>query len=355
MDNAPPQRRLPWGTIFTLVLLACTLAAVLRLAPDLVLPAPWPAVAGACLAAAAAFLIGRWLLNYFWGVVLAMLLTLHPLFHQEARGYARPVAAEALALTVLALLTASWCVTFAPRFRWRVWLLILPGLVLAAGLAWLVEPRAGLTASVAGGVGLVLAAVMALTRRRRPGAGGPPSAWNAAVALLGGLIVPTAGLLAAPALAALPSLLGVGQSDVSQLVAGQSAERDTLDLLGAAVGEGAAAFRLPGFTAEDLAVWCWPVPWVVLPLAILGLWRGVRRGRLLWRARRPPLGWLVPLYAVVDLLGMALNPASVEAASLLPLAPLSVLLGVFCLGDITRGVAERMMLRPPHEEEAGKE
>jgi hypothetical protein len=46
---------------------------------------------------------------------------------------------------------------------------------------------------------------------------------------------------------------------------------------------------------------------------------------------------------------MALHPAEALDVALLPWAVLSVLLGVFCVGDTLRTVWERMRLVPPHE------
>jgi hypothetical protein len=89
-----------------------------------------------------------------------------------------------------------------------------------------------------------------------------------------------------------------------------------------------------------------------LPLAGWGLWRAVRLGRREWVAGRPPVGWVLLLYAAADLAGTALIPAEGGAARLLPLAVLGVLLAVFCAGDLVRGVAGRMVLGPPQEEEA---
>jgi hypothetical protein len=349
MDNTAPKPLVSWGLVLTVVLLVGMEVLVLRLAPAW--QAPWPHVAAIVSAATAAFLTGRWLLNYFWGLVLALLLTFHPLL-LDAPDQPGPVARAALQLGTLALVTAAWQLVFAGRLRWRSWLILLPGLWLACTLAWLAAPPAGLTASVCGGLGLVLGGVLALARRRRPGSVGTPSAWNAAVAALGGVIVPAASLVAAPAMASVPTWLAHHGLPLPASIGNGLEERQAQDLLQTALAGSAAAFSLPGFAPEQLPAWCWPSPWVVLPLAAWGLWRGLRRGRLQWQDRRAPLGWLVPLYAVVDLCGMALDPAGVRAALFLPLAALGVFLAVFCMGDLTRGVAERMMLQPPGSEEA---
>jgi hypothetical protein len=61
------------------------------------------------------------------------------------------------------------------------------------------------------------------------------------------------------------------------------------------------------------------------------------------------VSWAVLVYAAADVLGMALDPDGVRAVSFLPLASLAPLLVVFCVGDLFRGLGERIVLRPPEE------
>jgi hypothetical protein len=353
MEDSPARRAFPWGPVLAILVLAVGVSLALRFGPGEDLAVPWQGIAAAILAAGAAYLIGWRLLNALWGLALALLLTLPPLAVAQARGNPQAVLAEALVWTALALTVGGWRLTFQARASVLRWAALLPALCLVEGIAWLTEPRTGLVASAVAGFGLVLAGCLALGAGRQSATLPAPSGWNAALALLVGLLAAAGGLAAAQGLAELADWLGkYGPLALAKAI-GPVRSGAALDLLRAAVG-GTAGYSLPGFAGAEPEVWCWPLPWVTLPLAAWGLWRALRRGRKLWASRRPPLSWLVLVFVGVDLLGMLLEPASVRAASFLPLAWLCTLLAVYCAGDLVRGLGERIMLAPPKEEESPK-
>src|SRR5690349_13832602 len=97
MDESAP-RRLPWGLLLTLGVLALVLLTALR--PPTAAAAPWHV-----LLAVAAFFTLRWQQGYLWGVLAALLLPLHPLYPQWTTALPQALRAEALELTTLAAVT----------------------------------------------------------------------------------------------------------------------------------------------------------------------------------------------------------------------------------------------------------
>jgi hypothetical protein len=309
MDETPTRRSLPWGPALTVVALA---AGAFLLAP-----AGGETGGAAALAVGAAFVAGRWLLGYFWGLVLALLLGGELLFARTAGDVARPALAEGLVLSALALSLAACILTFAPRVYGKGWLAVAVLLPAVAGAAWEVSARAGVVVSLAGGLSLFGAAVLALVRRRS-------SAWNALLAVAVGVAASGGGLLVGV-------LRDVALPDLS----------------------GGLSFASGLFTADALARWAWPSPWLTLPLAVWGWWLTIRRGRRLWAANRTAVTWVLTLYAPVDFLShLVLSPA--EAADYVGLAALCLVLAVFCVGDLVRGIGERIVLAPPQTEENGR-
>jgi hypothetical protein len=340
MGEPEARRRVPWG----LVLAVAVLAGVLYL--TLGRQADGSAVLAAVAAAAAAFLAGRWLLNYAWGVVLALAITLHPVFREtSANTGAVAVLPEALQLVSLALVLGGWRLAFLSEFAWPGWLAVGGGLCTDLALAWLTEPCVGLAASLFALVCLAALPFLVAARRRRIGAVRGPSAWNGLAAAAAALLAPTAALLLAPPLGAVMAAQGVTLPAGPDHPGHNPAAAE--EFLHAALS--GAEPGLPGFSTAELNEWCWPTPWLVLPLAAWGLWRGVRRGGLNWRQGRAPLAWVVPAYALAALAAVALQPASVRTASYLPLATLATFLAVFCAADLLRAGIERMRLAPPHE------
>src|SRR5262245_25123271 len=164
-----PARRWPLGVVLITVVLAVLVISTYR--PQN--PAEGLAVVGsATLAGAAAFVAGRRLLGTLWGLILALMLVLHPLYSRSGLPV-NALGAEALKLVTLAGLVTSWRYAFSSRPR--VGRLLAVGLVLAlaGGLAWLTAPvdegsPAGLVVFVLDLVALALAAGLALQRRAAP-------------------------------------------------------------------------------------------------------------------------------------------------------------------------------------------
>jgi hypothetical protein len=108
-------------------------------------------------------------------------------------------------------------------------------------------------------------------------------------------------------------------------------------------------YRVHGFTVEELRRWAWPELWVVLPLMGWGLWRSCRRGWKLWARGKPPLAWVLPLFALILAAGVVFRPGKDDEVSLLSLASLAVLLSIFGIADVLRGFMEKLVLAPPQE------
>jgi hypothetical protein len=340
MGEQPPHPRFSWDLKLALGLLASAinlgvLASVITLVVRGEHPnGSWIAVASATLVAATSFLILRCCQNEWWGVILALALPMHPWYGAWVRLYEPELRAEALALISLVCVMEGWRLTFRPHFAPRSWLLLALVVTACVGLSWPLLPQAGLVAGLLALIGLSLGAGLAARSRwESPLA---PSAWNVGAAWVVGLLAPAGGLLLAPV--AVDWCDWPGQ-------AGTAA-----DLLYTAIEPALEGPRLPGFTAVEIERWCWPDPaWVLLLLMAWGLWRTFRRGRQQWRRRQPPLAWVLTLYAVIALLGIALHPTATRVVVLLPLTILAYLLAVFGVADFVRGIAEQLVLAPPQE------
>lgn len=326
MDE-PRARRVPWGQLVALALLALLVAVVFRAEPGRV------AIAAAA-GAGAAFVAMRRVQGYFWGLVAALLLALHPL-HSEWQRLGPALWAEAMELVVLAAVVTGCHLAALPRFAPWAWALTTLALCGGAALTWPALPQAGLVGAVLTALGLVGGALLTWrSHRERP-------AWgNVTAAALLGLVAPAAGLLLAPAGAWV--LDGLSFPNLSR-------ERAPLDFLAAAINTETVGLDLRGFALENLHRWAWPAVWVVLPLMLWGLWCTLVRG---WRelaARRPPLPWLLTLYAAADLAGAALHPREALETVFLPLASLAVLLAVFGVAEVFRRLTRPLLLPPPEE------
>jgi hypothetical protein len=128
--------------------------------------------------------------------------------------------------------------------------------------------------------------------------------------------------------------------------------RGAFEFLAAAVSPDAVGFDVRGHAAEHLRDWAWPAVWAVLPLALLGLWLTLRRGRKLLAARRPPLPWVLTLYALAELAGVPLHPGSAAVTVVLPLASVALLLALFGVGAVVRALFRPLVLPPPEERAA---
>jgi hypothetical protein len=347
MDVPASRRRLPWGLLLAVGLIAVVFYFVMGPGDPGGRPSSWPAFAAATFTAAVAFVAGRWLLNYAWGLILALLVVLQPALLSREGATTVPVLAEGLQLLGLVLVLAGWRLAYLADTAWLEWLGLSGALCLDAGLAWVTEPRAGLTVLLFGGMALPAALALVEVRRR----GGPtplPSRANALLAFAAGLLAPTAGLLLAPSLATAMVSQGIGPHAVGDRagVAGPSAG---FELLRDTAFPAADTVALPGFAADEVGHWTWGLPWVVLALTGFGLVRSYLRGRWSLAEARVPLAWALLGYSAVVLAASCLRPDSVREANWLPLATLSTLLAVFGAGDLLRGLVQRLKLTPPGE------
>jgi len=162
----------------------------------------------------------------------------------------------------------------------------------------------------------------------------PLLAANLALAGTLGVLIPAAG----PTAAAAGELLGLFPRHVTQSEGGIAA------LLEASLPR--ELVGLPAWVADNLDGWAWPLPWLVLALMAFGLWRAFRRGWKQLARRHAPLGWLLLLQVAWVGLALCLD----QQGGLLSLVFLTVLLVVFCVADLTRGIGERLVLAPPAED-----
>ncbi|HYT89770.1 MAG TPA: hypothetical protein VEL76_13765 [Gemmataceae bacterium] len=324
----PAARRMPWGLVLTIVLLSLLLGMVFR-------AAPWRVVLATVGMAVGTFLALRRLQNYLWGVVGALVLALHPLNWEWSAPFEQSMRAEALELIVLAAVVTAWELAARPAFAGVAWLLVALALCLGGGLAWPALPQAGLVTALLTVVGLPLGGLLAALRHRERPAWG-----NVTAAVVLGIAAPILGLLLAAASVRVldwPVSGGVG------------ADSGAFDFLSAAVGTGAAGLEIGSFAANELHRWAWPAVWVVLPFLLVGLWLTVRRGSKLLSARRPPLPWVLTLYALVELVGAALHPSAALTPILLRFASVALLLAIFGIAEIVRAVLRPLVLPPPEE------
>ena len=110
-------------------------------------------------------------------------------------------------------------------------------------------------------------------------------------------------------------------------------------------------FSSGNFAADQLQLWCWPSPWLVLPFVIWGLALTVHRGWLQWRQQQPPVAWFLTCAALVMFLTLFVQSENPGAALPVIRTSLVVLLLVFLLAELLRRGFERMVLWPPLEEE----
>jgi hypothetical protein len=331
----PAARRKPWGLVLTVALLALLLVLILRAAPGLDRPAPWGVVLSAGATAAGAFLLLRRLQSYFWGMAGALALALHPLRWDWFVPFEQALRAEGMELVVLAVVAAGWDLVALPRFAWAGWLAVAVAVVGAGALAWPALPQSGLVTSLLTVLGLLLGVLLTSLRHRvRP-------SWAnrmAAVLLaLGG--PPVALLLGAVSLRAFAWPVSPGLDLTS----------GPFDLLTAALRSDAAGLHIGSYAAEQLRLWAWPATWLVLPLTAVGLWCAARRGLREFTARRPPLPWLLGLYALLELTGLLLHPRDRLGTTVLPLAAVALLLAVFGAAEVMRALTKPLILPPPGE------
>jgi hypothetical protein len=338
MGEPRTRSRLPWGLLLTGAALAGVAVVAQRGLAQTDAAAPWPSVVAVVVAVVAVFLVLRWLQTILWGIVAGLFLLLHPLYLEGAANRALALRAEAIELVMLVCIVVSWRLVFRAHCTWKAWLLV--GLLLCAGtaLAWSILPRAGLSATAMVIGGLPVGAVLAARRRRNPLS--PRPSWgNITSAMAIGLLAPAAGLSLTPRAAHLPGW----SSGVDH------APENAVDAFLAAAKPDSPWLGLDDLFSGDLERWCWPTPWVILPLMAWGLWRTVRRGWKQTRRTQLPLAWVLTWFAVVTVGGVTLHSAGAGDSVLIALASLEVLLAVFCVADLVRGLTERLVLAPPEE------
>jgi hypothetical protein len=312
--------RFPWGLMVTAALLA-VLAAIsmgARLASTVASPEIWLAPA---ICVSAVFLTLQQLQNYFWGIVAALSLMFHPAYWQWAPVYPSILLAEVAELLILAAVVVACGLVYQPHWAWRSWLVLAPLTGIACGVAWQAVPTSGLAISLLPLVVLPLVAAHALGRRRRPDKPAP-CAGNVVAGLGLGLFGPAVGLLWG-------YLAEPGGLSLSQIA-------NSLEL------------RQP-ITTLELEKCFWPTPWAVVPLAVWGLWRTFRRGRSELARRKAPAAWALTLFALLNLLAAGLMPGDNCEMSVLSLATVAVLLGVFGVADVFRNIWDQLRLAPPGE------
>jgi hypothetical protein len=252
-----------------------------------------------------------------------------------------------LQLLGLVLVLAGWRLSYLEEAAWLEWLALAGALCVDAGLAWVTQPRAGLTVLLLGTVALPAASVLA-ELRCRSGLAPRPSRANGVLAFVAGLLAPAAGLLLAPTLAAAIDRQGFGPPPCGEGVASTDPAAG-LALLRDTVRPDDARAGVPGFAAGEVGAWTWGLPWAVLPLAGFGLLRSYLRGRRQKAEARVPLAWALLGYAAAVFVTCCLRPDSVHQAGWLPLASLATFLAVFAVGDLLRGLVQRLQLTPPGE------
>jgi hypothetical protein len=341
MGEPSPKRWNLWGWVLALALLHGVLLPVLRFPVTSREPTTWRMVAAAVATALAAFVSGRWLMSYFWGLVLALGVTLQPVFLEQTYRGERAVVNEALQMATLALTIAAWRCTFRQAPAWRGWTGVALGLFLLLSGAWLVGVNTGLRCSEKAFLGLLVAFLVGLYAQRAGWTA--TSRWNLSLALLVTLTVPAGSFLAAGAVPQAGRWLqeqGIswGGLALSSSAADLTTERLSVEIRGP---------WTDGALPRDLDSWTWPTPWVVLPLAGWGLLRSWWRGRGAITQGRSAVSWQLLVFAVVEL--TTCWQIREESTKVLSLATLAVVLAVFGIGDYGRAIAERMVLAPPGE------
>ena len=112
-------------------------------------------------------------------------------------------------------------------------------------------------------------------------------------------------------------------------------------------GDWRSLFSNGGTPAEwrlEKGTWAWTLPWIVLPLMMIGVWRTISRGRKEWKNVQPPLAWLLSAASVGVFVAIGARPV---ASGSLALAAVGALLSVFGIADLIQALVERIELKPP--------
>lgn len=313
------------GTVALTGVLAVLVVVALQRHPA---PPTWSATGAAAIAVVAVFLVARAAQGLFWGLAAAAWLTLHPCWQEHTDSQSIEVLSGSLVLAVIAAACIGWQLAFQPRFGLRAWPLLFGALALGIGLAWKGNPYFGLLAAGVSSVGLLLASFLA-SRLRENQSASAPSALNLATAALVGVLSPLAGLL----------VFRFFDRSLSTAQGLWPLVRDAFP----------ANLQLSSHAFEGAALdsWCWPHPWLTLPLLGWAVFTQAHSGWRHWRQHETPTGWFIGAAASVLLLGLVIAPASAGQGLPLILTGMTVLLLTTLLAELLYGTFDRMVLHPP--------
>jgi hypothetical protein len=328
----PEPRRFPWGLVLTTILLAGIALASMRVLPGPRQSASTDVLLAGVACVVAVFLTMRLLQNYFWGVVAALVVAVHPL--DEPWTLSAPLAMRGAAAELVTLMIAVMAcgLMYQARWAWRGWLELSLLVCVVGGAAWQAAAISGAVSGLLLLIALPPISVHAWRVRCRTD-GQRPCPGNVFVGLALGLLAPVAGLF----LGCLPEFDERGRAELTS----------PSDLL-QQIAPSADWKPLMPFDAQYLERWCWPTPWVVVPLVVWGLWCTVRRGKHELARRCAPTAWVLTLFALLTLVAAGLRHES-EALAVMSLATLAVLLVVFGVGGVFRNFWDQLRLAPPHE------
>lgn len=330
MSETTKLPRLGCGTAALVGVLALLVVVALQRHPE---PPSWASTGAAAIAVVAVFLVARAVQNVFWGLMAALLLTFHPCWQEHTDSHAIEVLSGAMVLAVMAGACVGWQLAFQPRFGVRAWPLLLAALSLGIGLAWKGDPYLGMLAAGISCVGLLLASFLA-SRMREKNSESAPSALNLATGAVLGVLAPAGGLI-------------VYRFFDRTLNTAQGWWPMVRDSFPTSLQPSTAAF-----SSTALESWCWPHPWMTLPLLGWAVLTLSRSGWQHWRKREAPTGWFVGAMASVLFVGLFLAPASTGQGLPLILTSVTVLLLTALVAELLHSAFDRLVLHPPETEES---
>jgi hypothetical protein len=328
----PEPRRFPWGLVLTTLLLAGIALASMKVLPGPRRSASIDVLLTGVAFVVAVFLTMRWLQNYFWGMVAALLLVVHPFDEPGTLSLSHAMRGEAAELLTLTIGVIACGLMYHSRWAWRGWLVLAVLSCVVSGMAWQSTAISGAVSGLLLLIALPPMTVHAWRVRHRP-ASERLCPGNVFASLALGLLAPVAGLF----LGCLPEPMEQGRAEMASPV----------NLL-EQIAPSADWKPLVPFEAQYLERWCWPTPWAVVPLVVGGIWCTVRRGKHDLARRRAPTAWVLTLFALLTLVAAGLRHDG-EALAVLSLAALAVLLAVFGVGEVFRSFWDQLRLAPPHE------
>src|SRR5262245_4812560 len=199
MGEAEKSPRLTCGSMALAGVLALIVVIALYRQPR---PPTWPSMGAAAIGVVSVFLIGRGMLTFVGGLAAAALLTFHPVWFVlgaknelgDAIHPQQKVLAAACVLACVAGTRVGWQLTFHPVFAWRVWHTLIGARAARTGLAWIGDKYLGLLALALIISGMLAAACLACSLRRREGKV-LPSRLNVMAGMASVAAVPVAALV----------------------------------------------------------------------------------------------------------------------------------------------------------------